>query len=148
MQEATKHYMSWQDIQILITGIVSLVNIHSTKPELIIGIGRGGLIPATLLSHNLGIPMLSYHLNLRDHDRDKGYETSHVVLLNKVIGSKKVLLVDDINDTGETLTLLEERFPNTVSAVLIERSSSLHKATYVGTPFEGPNWIVFPWEIK
>jgi hypoxanthine phosphoribosyltransferase len=148
MSEATKHYMSWQDIQILITGLVTLIKMRSNQPDLIIGIGRGGLVPATLLSHHLEIPMLSYHLNLRDHDRDKGYETAHAALLQKIIGTKSVLLVDDINDTGETLKLLESRFPTALSAVLIERSSSYHTATYVGTPFEGPNWIVFPWEVK
>lgn len=148
MSEAIKHYMSWQDVQILITGLVSLIKMRSNQPELIIGIGRGGLIPATMLSHHLEIPMFSYHLNLRDHDRDYVYEAAHAQLLQEVIGTKNVLLVDDINDTGETLKLLESRFPNALSAVLVERSYSYHQATYVGTPFEGPNWIVFPWEVK
>jgi hypoxanthine phosphoribosyltransferase len=117
---------------------------------LIVGIGRGGLIPATLLSHKIKIPMLSYHLSLRDHTdtHDILYDESHVQLLQEVMKTQSVLLVDDINDTGETLSLLENRFPKAFSAVLLERSQSYHKATYVANELKSPSWIVFPWEAK
>ena len=70
------------------------------NPDFIIGIGRGGLIPAVYLSHATGVPMLSV-------DHSSALPDFAAELLVKLAGrslTDRLLFVDDINDSGSTIT--------------------------------------------
>ncbi len=100
----------------------------SWKPDYIVGLSRGGLIPAVMLSHYLNIPMWTLNVTLRDgnegesnlwmaedalgpRSRDRFVEDENDVagileaasdLLEQGSTYKNILIVDDINDTGAT----------------------------------------------
>ena len=78
----------------------------NTKYEYIVGIARGGLIPATFLSYRLDIPMLALHWSTRDNPDE---ELLDEVLLAKLRTCKKILLVDDIVDSGLTIKQLKKK---------------------------------------
>lgn len=108
------------------------------KPDYIVGLTRGGLLPAVMISHYFNIPMHTLNVSLRDSDigpesnlwmaedalgpqskeRFAGDETDVDAIL-EAAGStyKNILIVDDINDTGSTLNWIMEDwrkscFPN------------------------------------
>lgn len=122
-------------------------------PEFIIGVGRGGLVPAVYISHQLELPMLSI-----DHSsKVPGFADE---LLGKVAGmsaaGKRLLFVDDINDSGGTIeyirTLLGDNGcepDNLRFAVLITNTRSKAVAELWVDAIdrdEDKRWFVFPWE--
>ena len=73
--------------------------VHSNwMPSIILGINRGGCIPGVYLSHRLSVPHEVLDIRLRDHTTKPDLRA-----LEKAFAwQKKILIVDDINDTGET----------------------------------------------
>jgi uncharacterized protein len=111
--------------------------IHDKNYDIIIGVTRGGLVPAVHLSHLLGLPMGTVQYQLRDGDG-----SMHIVAKEKF---KNALIVDDICDTGATLKGLGAIFKTTDFAVLIDKTGDSmvkHRAEY----FESDQWVIFPWE--
>ena len=58
---------NWAQVEGAVTDIARQLQKDNWKPDYIVGITRGGLIPATLLSQYLGIKMLALHVSLRDY---------------------------------------------------------------------------------
>jgi len=122
-------------------------------PEFVIGVGRGGLVPAVYVSHQLGLPMLSI-----DHSsRLPGFADE---LLAKVAtmsaAGSRLLFVDDINDSGGTITYIRELLSgngcaadNLRFAVLINNQRSQAQVDYWTDTIDRDDdkrWFVFPWE--
>ena len=122
-------------------------------PEFVIGVGRGGLVPAVYISHQLELPMLSI-----DHSsRLPGFADE---LLAKVATmsarGSRLLFVDDINDTGSTIAYIRQLLgdsgcaqENLRFAVLINNTISSAQVDYWTDEIdraEDKRWFVFPWE--
>lgn len=123
------------------------------NPEFVIGVGRGGLVPAVYISHQLGLPMLSI-----DHSsRVPGFADE---LLEKVAtmsaAGNRLLFVDDINDSGSTIEYIRQLLEgsggargNLRFAVLINNAASRSTVDYHTDSIdraEDKRWFVFPWE--
>ena len=78
--------------------ICAQINKDNFLPDVIVGISRGGLIPGVMISHKLNIPFKPVHASTRDFPHWENY-------LPKANDSK-VLIVDDICDSGETFERL------------------------------------------
>jgi xanthine phosphoribosyltransferase len=123
------------------------------RPDFLVGVGRGGLVPAAYLSHRTGITMLSV-------DHSSGDAAFADELLEKLAAKSRegsrILIVDDINDSGTTIAYLREVLvshgcsePNIRVAVLINNSRSKARVEYAGSHIdrgEDKRWYVFPWE--
>jgi xanthine phosphoribosyltransferase len=122
-------------------------------PEFVIGVGRGGLVPAVYISHQLDLPMLSI-----DHSsRVPGFADE---LLAKIAAmsadGSRLLFVDDINDSGSTIGYIRDLLvgngcaaENLRFAVLINNSGSRAQVDYWTDMIdreEDKRWFVFPWE--
>lgn len=73
------------------------------QPTAILGIARGGLIPATFLSQYYNIPCYTYQYSLRDHSNSQVNEE-----ILDIVSKHNVLVVDDICDGGHTLAHVAE----------------------------------------
>ena len=88
---------------------IILEQIKHKNFDAVIGIQRGGLIHAVMLSHSLDIPMHTLVCSLRDHKEDIENVNLPIGITNKVGDPKrklKYLVIDDINDTGQTFIRL------------------------------------------
>jgi len=74
------------------------------RPDIIVGIGRGGLLPAVMISQYFNIKMNSLDISLRDG----GDTVSNCGLAADAYDGANILVVDDINDTGATFNWLME----------------------------------------
>jgi hypoxanthine phosphoribosyltransferase len=128
VQKVNKKYYSWQDVERACLNIALQIYNYNWRPDYIIGITRGGNVPATILSHMLGVRCEALKVSLRDDDSECetncwmsedafGYvnEEDREIYksrwdLNK---RKNILIVDDINDTGATLNWIKEDWPST-----------------------------------
>lgn len=122
-----KIYYTWQQIEGACLDIARQMNVHNWKPDYIVGITRGGAIPAVLLSQYTGIPMRPLHVSLRDgqecvSDLGMAEDALGVVQSNErhIWGDhkhlerlkKKILIVDDINDQGSTIEWIKKDWPS------------------------------------
>jgi xanthine phosphoribosyltransferase len=123
------------------------------RPDFLVGIGRGGLVPAAYLSHRTGIAMLSV-----DHSSgDPGFADDLLAkLAAKSQDGLRILIVDDINDSGTTIAYLRQAIERQGGvedhvrvAVLINNSRSKAKAEFFAAEINrdvDKDWFVFPWE--
>jgi len=119
------------------------------QPDVVMGINRGGCIPGVYMSHRLGIPHEVLDVRLRDHKTQPDLTN-----LEKAYNfQKKILIIDDINDTGETLSYIKENCHNDgrikTAAIIHNTPSKFDKLDYWCYTIDkdvNPCWIVFPWE--
>lgn len=145
-----KVYYTPNQINSYLLGIARQMYKDNFRPDYIVGLARGGLIPAIKLSHYLNIPM--YALNK---------EESNFWMAEDALEGTHILVIDDINDTGATIKALKDDWAssqgdwgkifgfNVKFAVCIDNESSEQAVDYVGhsiNKVENPEWCVFPWE--
>ena len=124
--------------------------VHSNwMPNMILGINRGGCIPGVYLSHRLNIAHEVLDIRLRDHTAKPNLS----VLEKAFAFQKKILIIDDINDTGATFQFIIDNFGKQEErikfAALIHNKPSKVKVDFQGYEIDkskDPAWIVFPWE--
>lgn len=124
--------------------------------DCIIGLKRGGLVPAVHLSHRLNIPMYVADVT---HELSKGDNLSwHDGLLPSIPEGQKILIVDDIIDSGYTLAVCAEYYKNTNDVdigVLVAKTSAIqicehHVKNVVAAVIisDDAPFVYFPWEVK
>jgi hypoxanthine phosphoribosyltransferase len=137
------------DVQAVATALVEA----GWRPDHIVGIGRGGLVPAVYLSHRTGIPVLSI-------DYSSGVPSFSEELIEKLAAStragRSILLMDDINDSGRTIEAFRQSLlahgavaEKVRLAVLIDNVRSEAKVDFKSRSIDrstDKRWFVFPWE--
>ena len=118
-----KHRYSWNDIETMCLSIVNQMYKDSWTPDYIVGITRGGNVPATIISNMTGIRCEALKVSLRDDNTDSesncwmsedafGYnypEKTGITGARWDPGLRKnILIVDDINDTGATFDWIKQ----------------------------------------
>ncbi|HEX9260935.1 MAG TPA: phosphoribosyltransferase [Candidatus Bathyarchaeia archaeon] len=143
---------TWNNIQRMLHNQAERICKSSFKPQIILGISRGGLVPARVLSdllenRNLAIVWLE---SLQVVDGDKRPQML-VQALSIDVAGKKVLIVDDVADTGRSLItvkqhVLQNGAEETRIATLYFKPWSELKPEYYEK--ETGRWIIFPWDMK
>lgn len=116
-----KKYYEYLHIHDMVNNIASQMYKDNWRPDYIVGLTRGGLIPAVIMSNTFHIPMETLKVSLRDSDNGPesnlwmaedafGYdypneivETHPTSIYGEEGQGKNILILDDINDTGATL---------------------------------------------
>lgn len=121
-------------------------------PDYIVGVKRGGLIPAVKLSHIFNKPLIMMSCQLRDSN-DKEVRLYEV---EEIQNDKNVLIVDDICDSGITMSQIILKFySNGFSIDNIKTSSLMYNTSqnfivdYYAQSIDrsiDKRWIIFPWE--
>ena len=157
-----KVYYTWQQVEGACLEIARQMSAHDWKPDYIVGITRGGLVPANLLSQYTGIKMHTLNVSLRDGDGGE----SNLWMAEDAFAGKKILVVDDINDQGSTISWIKKDWPsgcfpndskwnhiwgdNVRFAVLTQNWSSTFKDpdywVWSVNKREEDCWLVYPWE--
>lgn len=121
-----RHKITNDDLKGYVLDICSQIYNSNWRPDYVVGISRGGLVPAIMISHYLNIPMKSLQVSLRDGGEcvsDLGMAEDAFGIVpeeqREVIKSrwdpsfkKNILLVDDINDSGATFNWIMQDWPS------------------------------------
>ena len=123
------------------------------QPDYLIGIGRGGLIPAVYLSHAITGPMLSVDYSARNEDLAA---PALARLAERTREGARLLFIDDINDSGATIGRLRDGLAaaNAVAAnhrfaTLLDNVTSSQRVDYAARTIDRSvtkDWFIFPWE--
>ena len=105
-----KQTVSWMELQGLVSKICRTISTNPWKPDYVVGITRGGLLPALMISHYFDIPCETLKVSLRDHGGDNPTE-SNLWMAEDAYNGKNILIVDDINDTGATINWIIKDWP-------------------------------------
>ena len=144
--------ISWDDIYNLTLRLSEMIVESGFTPEVIIGIARGGWIPARILSDVL---YTSQMMNVRiEYYTDVGIHNDEPRIVQPVTGSiesKSVLIVDEVVDSGESLHHAIQHVK--ALGVTEVRSAVLHlKPSSRITPdyymVKTKKWTVYPWEHR
>ena len=152
-----KRYVSWDTIEHQVRKVVTSIKNDDFEPDLIVGIVRGGAIPAVWISNITGVPCEMAKVSFRDDTVQ--HPVLSVTLLKKISQPNfNTLIVDDINDSGETLIWIQSKIreydleaeKQVKYACLMDNTPSMFTdLDYRGTKINkdiDPEWIVFPWE--
>ena len=143
---------TWNQIFSMLISQAKRIQSDCYKPDIVVGIGRGGIVPARILSdllqtNDLTTIQIEYY---NDINQSK-LEPIIKQCLNMDLKDKTTLLVDDISDRGNSLqvakNLLKQNGAKEIKiATLYAKPTSITKPDY----FEKQtcNWIVFPWDVK
>ena len=164
------HY-SWAQIEGACLDIARQLSKDNWRPDYIVGISRGGLIPATLLSHYLNVRMKPLQVSLRDGSEcvsDCGMAEDAYGFNAAEVGDpccKNILIVDDINDQGSTIAWIKEDWrssclPNDARWEYVwgqnvrfstltnnlASSETVDYSVWEVNKAEDDCWLVYPWE--
>jgi len=143
---------TWNQIYEMLLNLAEKIRKNGFKPDIIVGVSRGGWPPARVLSDLLGNPNLAnvkaeFYLGVAE---TKG-EPTLTQPVSTDVTDKKVLIADEVADTGKSLKLVREH-------IIKEGATEVKIATVYYKPWsiiipdyygkETNHWIVFPWEIK
>lgn len=144
--------LSWEEINKITVELIKKIKISGFKPDYLVGITVGGLIPLGLLAKGLDMNTL---VTVSAHSY-KGQERGNlnITYLPSIdLTGKKVLLIDEIVESGETL--------RQISQILLDqyKASELKTAVFVINKnkckfmpdfynLETTEWVVFPWEKR
>ena len=133
--------------------IAAATEAEDWKPSLLVGVGRGGLTPAVFLSHRMSLPMVSIDHSTRIAQFG---EELVAVLARRTRDGDRLLFVEDINDSGKTITEIraaladEGAVPEQIRfAVLIDNLRSRARVDYAFREIDRSvtkDWFIFPWE--
>ena len=116
--------VTWKEVDNVVGFFVDTYNTQQLDCDLILGIPRGGLVLATMLSYRLDLPLWTEDMATID---------------------SKVLVVDDIADTGNTLERVLKNLSHSITFTMhYHRQSTIEP--YVWFYEKMDEWIVYPWE--
>jgi len=156
-----KKKVSWRKVESLCDSICNNIKKNDITIENIIGISRGGLIPATLCAKRLNVRRV-FSIGAMSYNDDEDYETrthNPQIYQSEPMSThfiKNTLIVDDISDQGNTLNFLlrgmltqptfftEERL---FTATLYKKQDTAFQPNYYGSIAKDGEWLVFPWEV-
>ncbi len=144
-------HLSWDDVQRLTETVAGKITASGYKPDIVVAVSRGGFDPARILCDQLAIRRLA-SVQVEAYDgMVKRPEPVVILPVNADLRGKRVLMADDVSDSGASLLVAREH--------LVERGASeVRIATLHIKPWSRfvPDyyaenvdaWVVYPWELR
>jgi hypoxanthine phosphoribosyltransferase len=143
---------SWDQVYYMLLSLAGKILKNEFKPDIIVGVSRGGWPPARVLSDLLGTANLAtvgvqFYMGVAETKR----KPALIQPVSVSVCGRKVLVVDEVADTGKSLKLVKQH-------IVDQGASEVKVATVYSKPWsvvkpdyyekESRCWIVFPWERK
>lgn len=145
--------MSWDDLGDGTRSLAEQIAADGYQPDMVLGIARGGLLVAGAIAYALGVKN-TFTMNVEFYTGvDERLEMPMILppvpdLVD--LGESRVLIADDVADTGQTLLLVKDFLAGKVAdvriAVLYEKPQSQVQCDWVWRRTD--RWIEFPWSIR
>ena len=139
--------ITWEDFHGLCKALAAAAS--RFEPEIILPVGRGGYYPGTLISHMLQVEVYPVRLSRRINDVVKHDSPQWILEPPSLVAGKRVLIVDEISSSGETIRMVKENAlslgsSDVRSAVLYAHSWGTKVPDYIGLVSD--ELILNPWD--
>jgi uncharacterized protein len=150
MTEEAREWMTWSDLGTAVEELAALIEADGFRPDAVLALARGGLPLAGALAYALGVKNMAT-LNVEfytgvDERLDEPLLLPPVPDLT-LLRTERLLVADDVADTGRTLALARDfcaqHGPEVRTAVLYEKPRSVVRCDFVWRRTD--RWINFPW---
>ena len=145
--------ISWYRFEELARTLADTIRESNYQPDMIIGICRGGYLPARLLSDYFGIMDLA-GIKIEHYHAARKHEAAVVRHpLTADVSGKRLLLVDDVSDSGDTFAVAIEHirqcgaFAQLKTAVLHHKMTSTFIPDYHAATIIKWRWLIYPWAV-
>jgi xanthine phosphoribosyltransferase len=146
MSNNKDHFISWQQLH---RDSRQLASELMLTPWLgIIGIARGGMIPATIVARELNIRLLD-SLCISSYDHDKQGEASVIKTIDGIKNEGEgFIIIDDLVDTGTTAKIARKLFPKAHFVTLYAKPKGKPFTDRCIQEFPQDCWLHFPWDSE
>ncbi len=143
---------TWNQIYEMLLSQTQKILSQKYSPDIVVAVTRGGLIPARILAdlletRELTTIQIEFYLDINQTNTKPTLKQP----LTVNVAGKKILVVDDIADSGESLKLAKTHI-QVKAAKEIKTATLYQKPQSIITPDfyerQTTNWVVFPWETK
>ncbi|VVB73647.1 Xanthine phosphoribosyltransferase [uncultured archaeon] len=146
-----KLHLTWDDIDAMCVDVYGKMRRRHVRPDIIVGVSRGGLIPARILSGLLNNKNLST-MRVTFYSRPGVTKKRPRIAedLSTDINGKTILIADDVIETGKTLQLTKNYLMSRgakkayIAVLLKKNRKTLVKPDFYSRTTD--KWIVYPWE--
>jgi hypoxanthine phosphoribosyltransferase len=141
---------SWDRVYEMLLDVAGRIRSSGFNPDYIVGVSRGGWVPGRVLSDLLdNARTLSIKVEFYVGIGKTGEKPIITQPLIQDIAKKKVLVVDDVSDTGKSLKValdhvMENGAADIKTATLFYKPHSIVKPDFFSVSTS--DWIIFPWE--
>ncbi|MCX7028356.1 MAG: phosphoribosyltransferase [Spirochaetes bacterium] len=157
-----KRYFTYQEIHKTAKAIAERVTASGFIPDVIVAIGSGGFIPARIIRTYLGKPILAVGIAYYDAN-DKPTEFPRKVQwieeAERKLSGKKILLVDEVDDSRTTLEYcireLMNHHPAEIAAAVLHNKDKPKRGVippevslYIAGEDLPDLWVVYPWDAE
>jgi len=145
------HSVSWKQLHALTHSLTEKIIKKNIRPDLIVGVARGGLTIAHIASDFLKLPVASFTISsYKDFKQQELSDISYHV--GGDLKGKHILLIDDISDTGKTF-IRGKKYLSDLGATNITTASPFIRVGSKYTPdFYAKKmideWVVFPYDMR
>ena len=147
----TYRNVSWEYQEDMCADIYENMLRKNYRPDAIIGLLRGGVVPARLFADYFDITLDFFALDAKLYNgiAEPGEEVKIKPFFGDIKG-KKVLIVDDIWDTGETMRAVLKYLKNEYlhTATLFKKNGSEGSPDFYCETANIDEWIIFPWDKR
>ena len=145
--------VSWGEVHRLCRRLSRMIRASGYQPDIVVAVGRGGYIPARLVCDALDIMALT-SVKIEHYLSGLNKQAEAVIRYPLCVDIKdqSVLIVDDVNDSGDTLRLTTEHIqdfqPQEVrTAVMHDKRVTQFQVDYFAKRIIKWRWLVYPWAI-
>ncbi len=145
--------VSWRRFHALARHLARRIHAAGYRPDTIVAIGRGGYMPARILSDFLDVLDLASFKIEHYHTTHKGRRAIVRYPLPCDLGGRRVLLVDDVTDSGDTFSVALDHLAahgpplETRTAVLHHKVVSPYRPDFYAQKVVKWRWIIYPWAV-
>ncbi len=141
--------MSW-DEALAICRVIALEADRGLSPDMVVGIAKGGLIPATIIASMLRVDLIPCTVSRKLRGEIVSDRPRTIVSVDERVAGKRVLVVDEMVLTGETMravvTDCKKERAKVVKTAAIWAGTESWKPTWYG--METAGYIMFPWDYE
>lgn len=146
-----KRKVDYETIDFLSRALAFRFKLNGREFSHVIGISRGGLLPAEIISYVLDAKFLAYGASSYEDDQQKNsLDVTQDINFDDLPDDSRLLIVDDKCDTGKTIQhmkdVIGDRFDYVRYATVFAEKRSIKKVDHYGVVLPDHTWIDFPWE--
>lgn len=150
------HVITWDDVVKHVDKICDDILRSDVEIDCILGLSRGGLVPAVMIANQLDIDHV-YSYGLRSYSNKTGGDIQTYQLAGSdTVRGEHILVVDDISDRGETLGYVKRQlckpsirpwtYKNIHTCTLCVKPRTDFSPTWHAVDVDDDEWVIFPWE--